>query len=77
MAAIWEIWPRPATMLLIQAALHWFGIGCLAGLLFSRGAARAAWAMLFVGFLPIAWKYVGVIGSDSFLASVMICPSCR
>jgi hypothetical protein len=72
MAVIWELWPQPAVMLVIQIGLHWLGIGCLAGRLQSDGSKRWAWAMLALGFTPIAFKYVGVIQKDSLLASCMI-----
>ena len=72
MAVLWSVWPIPATMLILQAALHWLGIGCLADLLLSRSRPRWAMLMIAVGMTPLAFKYLGVLQKDTLLASCFI-----
>lgn len=68
MALLWSVWPQPAFMLLLQVGLLWTGLFLIA----STVDGKWRYAILAVGFSPIAVHYGGVIQKDSVLAAGMM-----
>src|SRR3954470_7342970 len=76
LAALWSVGLKlggtTQSLLIVQVALHWLGIGCLADRLERDGHLKLAVAMLAVGLTPISFTYIGVIMTDTLLASFFI-----
>lgn len=76
LAALWRVGLRfggtTEPMLILQVVLHWIGIGCMADQLERQGHPRLSLAMLAVGMTPMSLAYIGVVMTDTLLASFYI-----
>ncbi|WP_293976328.1 hypothetical protein [Sphingomonas sp.] len=76
MARTWalliRVWPGTQPFLLLQAIFWWGGLGLLAAALARMGKARAGWAVLAIGLLPLFVGWDTVVLKDAQLASCLV-----
>lgn len=66
MAFLWSgLGASPAAMFVLQVAAFWTGLALIAR------SVRSSWPLI-VGFSPIVVYYLGIIGKDTLLASVLM-----